>query len=682
MAKRSNHDTTVKMVREAIQDAWEYDRDNRREAAKDLDFLAGNQWPESVRRQREAEGRPMLTINRLPQFVHQVTNDIRQADLAIKVSPVDDGGDVQLVKIYNGLLRQIQYQSSASHVYASAAGHQVACGIGWWRIISQYTDDTGWDQELKIKLIKQPMAVFWDPGSVEVDRSDAMWIAVTELIPKRAFEKRYPKASPESVEVPGESGSYSSMFWINGDFVRVAEFWHKVPYKKRIGMTAEGQTIDLTEIKPDMRPFLPPITREREVDAFRVKQFLCSGRDVLSDTTDWPGKYIPIVPAVGDEIPLERVTWRGGLIRHARDPQQLYNFYRTATAESIALAPKAPYLATTKQIEKYKGMWDTQNTTQRPYLLYDVDPAAPGPPKREHPPEMPVALVQEAQIASDDMKATTGIYDASLGQRSNEQSGRAIQARQREGDVANFHYADNLSRALEHTGRILIDLIPKIYDNERVVRLMGEDGSEEPMVINRVLYGMDGMPVMVNDISAGRFDVRVNIGPSYSTKRLESADAMMQFVQAFPAAAPVIGDLVAKNQDWPGAEEIAKRLRNLVPPQVLADPEDPNAPQPPDPMDDPAMQLQMASAQKELEKTDAEIEKTRAETRLTEAKIAELGEKIASGEVHAKADKTRVETELMPHKQQRAEFESDRGDYREQERASREEQRAAAETNS
>jgi hypothetical protein len=305
--------------------------------------------------------------------------------------------------------------------------------------------------------------------------------------------------------------------------------------------------------------------------------------------------------------------------------------------------------------------------------------------------------MQEAQIAADDMKATTGIYDASLGQRSNETSGKAINARKQEGDVANFHYADNLERALEHTGRVLIDLIPKIYDNERVVRLMGEDGTEKQATINQVLYGMDGMPVMINDLSAGRFDVRVSIGPSYSTKRMEAADSMMQFLQAYPQAAPAIADLVVKNSDWAGADEIAKRLKNMVPPELLNDPEDPDAEQPPPAPPDPMQQLQVMGAQKEVEKVAAEVEKIQTETMLTKAKIAEIGAKIESGEIQAKADKTRVETELLPHQQAqkaidaernfglkdrqqgRSEYESDRGDFREQERSEREERQRTAE---
>lgn len=659
---RSGVDSTVKMVREVIQDAWEYERDNRREAARDLQFLAGDQWPQSVREQRERDGRPMLTLNRLPQFVHQVTNDIRQADLAIKVSPVDDQSDVQLAKIYNGLLKQIQYQSSAQHVYAMAASHQVSCGIGWWRVTSDYADDMSWDQELRIRLISHPLSVFWDPGSVEVDRSDAMWIAVTDLVPKKAFERMYPKAAAEGMDVPGESVS-TTMFWSSGDYVRRAEFWRKVAYQRRIGMTETGQAIDLTDIPRDMLAFLPPITRERMADSYKVEQVICSGVDVLSDVTKWPGKHIPVVPAVGTEIPLEKMTWRGGLIRHARDAQQLYNYARTAAVEATALAPKAPYVATSKQIGKFKDMWDTQNTTQRPYLLYEPDDRAPGAPKREHPPEMPAALIQEAQAAAEDLKATTGIYDASLGNKSNEQSGRAILARQREGDTANFHYSDNMTRALEHTGRILVDLIPKIYDTERVIRLMGEDGQEESIAINKVLYGENGMPVMINDLSAGRFDIRVNIGPSYATKRLEAAAAMMEFLGAYPAAAPVIGDLIAKNMDWPGADEIAKRLRNMLEaqmPQVLVDKDDPNAEPPPEQPPDPAQELQMMGAQKQIEKVDAEIEKIRAETRLTEAKVVEVGDKISAGEVHAKADKTRVEAELLPEKHMQQAIDAER----------------------
>jgi hypothetical protein len=599
----------VKTARECIEESWEHDRDNRRDASSDLSFLAGNQWPDAVRNERAKSGRPMLTINSLPQVVRQVTNDIRQADLAIKVSPVDDTSDPQLADIYNGLIRQIQYQSSAKHVYSTAAEHSAACGIGWFRVCTEYADDSAFDQEIRLKAIRHPLSVYCDPAAVMPDRSDANWIAVTEMLPKKEFKRKYPKAAEVDVEIGGATmTAESSLFWATTDAVRIAEYWRKVPVKKTLALLEDGQTVDITGKGEGELGYLP-IVRTREADSFKVEMFIVSGLDVLDGPFEWAGKIIPIVPVIGAEIPLEEKTYRHGIVRFARDPAQLYNFYATATAEAIALAPKAPWLVTATQIGPYKSMWDTANVGNKPYLIYDPDPNAPGmAPKREHPPEVPVALMQERSNAAEDMKRVTGIYDASLGARSNEVSGIAIRQRQLEGDVANYHYADNLQRSLEHCGRILIDLIPKVYDNERVVRLMGEDGSEEPVRINVVAMSDDGVPMVMNDLSIARFDIRVTIGASYSTKRQETAEALGEFMKSLPpeAALPV-GYLVAKNSDWSGAEEIAKVLRNMVPPELLADPDDPST-QPPPPEPDPTVMAKVEESAAKTRKLTAEAE--------------------------------------------------------------------------
>lgn len=602
----------AKMVREAIQDAWSHDRDNREESATDLAFLAGHQWPETVKREREAAKRPMLTINRLPQFVRQITNDIRQADLAIKVVPEDDTSDPKLAKIYDGLIRQIQYRSSAKHVFATAAEHQAGCGIGFFRVTTRYVDDMAFDQEIILKDIPNPLSVYVDPAAVMPDRSDASWIAITEMMPRKSFEQRYPKASVVEVAAPLDQ-STRPFYWASEDGIRVCEYWWKEPTKKLLGMLATGETVDLTDIPRTMHQMLG-VMRVRQVNTFKIKMALVSGSDVLEGPFDWPGKYIPIVPVIGGEFPLDHRRYRYSVIRFARDAQQLYNYYRTATAEAIALAPKAPYVATPQMIGPFKAMWDTAHQANRPYLLYEPDPSAPGArPQREHPPEVPAALMQEASIASDDMKGTTGIYDAALGQRSNETAGIAIRSRQVESDVANYHFADNLQRGLEHAGRILVDLIPKIYDNERVVRLLAEDGQEEPVRINQVVMDYDGVPVVINDLSAAAFDIRVTIGRSYATKRLETADSMIEFMKAIPGAAPIMGDLIAKALDFPDADVIAKRLKNTIPPAVLADPDDPNSPPPPDPQDDPMVQAELRikaadAALKEAQAMKAEME--------------------------------------------------------------------------
>lgn len=601
----------VKDARDRLDQAYQFERENRREAALDMAFVAGYQWPESIRKERQAAGRPILTINRLPQFIRQVTNDIRQADLAIKVSPVDDDSDPKLAKIYNGLLRQIHYQSSAKHVYGQAAEHQVACGIGWFRVCTEYVDDEAFDQEIRLKAVRNPLSVYCDPAAVELDRSDANWMLVTELIPTAAFKAKYPKVPLDGVDPPTD-GTGDRLTWLTRDGVRIAEYWVRRKVKKTLGLTAQGETVDLSQMPPDIVKLLG-LVKTREADAYEVEQYIVSGAAILEGPYKWAGRWIPIVPVVGSETPLETAIVRHGLIRFARDPQQLYNYNRTAAAETLALQPKSPWLVTFKMIAKVKGIWDNANKNNTPYLPYEADSDAPGGPTRQHPPEMPQAFANEAMIADQDMKATTGIYDASLGAKSNETSGIAIRNRERQGDTANYHYGDNLQRSMWHAGRIMIDLIPKIYDNDRIIRMLGEDDGEEMVRVNQVVMGQDGMPVVINDLSAGRFDVRATIGASYATKRMEAADTLIEYLKADPQAIPMIRDLVAKNFDWPGSDEMAKRFKNSIDPRLMVDPEDPNAPPPPNPLDNPMAQTELRLKTAQAVKAEADAQKTMIE---------------------------------------------------------------------
>lgn len=645
----------VKEARTCIEDSYTFEKVNREDAASDLNFLAGNQWPDSVKRVREQNGRPMLTINRLPQFVRQITNDIRQADIAIKVAPEDDQSDPKLAEIYDGLIRQIQYRSSAKHVYSQAAEHQASCGIGWFRIVTEYADDMAFDQEIKIKGIKNPLSVYWDPASVEPDRSDAMWIAVTEMIPKAAFQKKWPKAKHVDVETPTDvpSGGTDTrpFFWNTDESIRVAEYWRKVPETRTLALFEEGSTVDITEFDDWSMRMLPPIVMQRECETFRVEMYRVSGAEVLDGPHEWAGRDIPLIPVIGGEFPLENKTYRYGAIRFARDPQQLYNYYRTAHAELLALQPKAPYLVTTAMLANpdIKAVWDQAGKENLPYLPYDTDPENPGAkPERLPPPQPSAAMVQEGMLAQDDMKATTGIFDSALGQKSNETSGVAIGRRQAESDVANYHYIDNLQRSLEYAGRQLVDLIPKVYDNERVIRLMpehGHEGQEKFESINRVVYTHDGVPVVMNDLSAASFDIRVTIGKSYATRRMEAADGLWQFAKALPPEVSVnILDLIAKNLDIPESDEMAKRLHRMVPQQLLTDPNDPNAP-PPQP--DPAQQAAAAAAQMELQKMELEVQKGQGELAKIQAEIER-----ADAQLQAQVQKGQADMALAQQKLQ------------------------------
>lgn len=611
----------VSEVRARLDRAYTHDKHNRDEAASDMRFLAGDQWPEYARQARA--NRPMLTVNKLPQFLHQVTNDIRQNAPVLKATPVDGKNDPQLAKVFDGIISDIQYRSSAKHVYATAAYHAAACGIGHWRVLTKFVEDESFDQELTIELIPYPLAVYWDPASVKPDRSDAMWCIVVEMVPKDTFKEKYPGATPQSVDAlmsnGSMSGTSSGLFWATNDHVLVAEYWCKKPAIKTIAAFESGQTLDITGLDMirlyQIQKQHGGIVRQRQANGHKVEQSIVSGAETLVQPTIWPGRYIPIIPVIGTEIPLETTTIRSGLLRNARDPQQLYNFYRSAAAEHIALSPKSPYLVTDTMIKLHKSDWTSLNTTNRPFLRYTPDREAPGmKPERIAAPEPPQALWQEAQVATDDIKATTGIYDASLGAKSNETSGVAIKRRENQGDTANFHYQDNLQRSIEQCGRVIIDLIPKVYDNERTARLLGEDGSEQFVPINTVLYDDNGEPVMVNDLNQGRYDIRVTIGPNYATKRLEAADAIIELMKALPPElAPLFADVAVKNLDIPEAQDLAKRLKAMLPPQALTDPDQPPPP-PPDPMQDPMYVAELNAKLASAKKATADARKVELET--------------------------------------------------------------------
>ena len=562
-----------RIVMDRFNKAWEADRFNREDALSDLKFVAGDQWPEDVRMQREAQGRPVITINRMPQFIRQVTGDMRQSRPAIKVSPVDDEGDPEIARMYNGIVRHIERQSKADMVYTMAFQATVGCGVGHFRIATEYAKDSVTEQDILIKAIQNPLGVFWDPNAKEVDRSDANWCFVAEGITEEAFKARFPKAVLSPINY--NEGQDSFLFWQNNDQLRIAEYWYKRPKKRILALMDDGKTVDLTEFKEELRQFLPIARKEngepiqREVEGFEVEMCIVSGSEVLEGPYKFPVPHIPIIPVVGEETVIGTQVVRSGLIRHAKDPQRLYNYWRSSAAEMIALAPKAPFLLTPDQIKNHRAMWDRANVSPLPYLLYNPDPAAPGAaPQRVAAPQPPNAMWQEAQIAADDMKGTTGIYDAGLGAKSNETSGRAILARQREGDTSTYHFFDNLAYAIRRAGEIVCALIPKIYDTERVVRLLNEDGSEAWVRINQSTIAEDGQPIVINDLSVGKYDVTVSTGPSYNTQRVEAANAMVEFARAYPNAAPAMLDKIAKMMDWPEHEEIAARLKAMLPPPL------------------------------------------------------------------------------------------------------------------
>lgn len=592
----------------------------------DLKFLSGEyQWDEEDRRRREAEGKPTLTFNALPQYVRKITGQIRQLNPGVKVSAGNDAASEEVAEIYEGLIREAEYRCDAASIYEGCAESGAQCGIGNFRIRADYCDYESFDQHLVIERIWNPFAVFYDPSSKAPTREDAEYVFILEEMHKDRFKAAYPDAKLTDFD----SSSVPEWLhrWRSGDSVIVAEYFWKDYEEYEIAQTPEGQII--------RGPFPKGMQlRKRKVRKPVIMWAKLTGDEVLEGPQRVAGSYIPVVAVTGEEIHIGEETYRSGAIRFAKDAQIAYNVMRTASVETALLQPRAPYLVTAKQVAGLETYWAEANSANRPYLPYNVDDKAP-PPMRVPPPVAPAALVAEAQIAAEDMKRTTGIYDASLGARSNETSGVAIQSRQREADMATSIYSDNMVKAVAHAGRIMVSMIREVYDTERVIRILGEDAQEKIVAINKIVESMDGYEVQ-NDMTAGEYAVRVSVGPTWANRKQEAGAGMMDFLQRIPQAAPIIADLVAGSQEWPDADRIAERLKKTIPPQLLEDDEKD------DQQPDPAKQAQMQQAQQQ-----AQLEGAKAQADVRKA-IAEAAEAAAQArKAQADAEKAIIELQAL-----------------------------------
>lgn len=560
----------------------EAESENRKAWIDDVRFARlGEQWPDGVKRQREIDGRPCLTINRMPAMLRQVVNDARQNKPAIKVHPVDSGAKRETAEILNGLIRNIEYTSNADVAYDTALDHAVTGGFGYFRIDVDYACDDEFDLDIKICRIANPLTVYGDENSTAADSSDWNKAFITELYTEREFEKRWKGAEKSNWE-----SSYRDLpdGWRDNELVRVAEWWTREEVPAKLLKLSDGMVLYVNEymrIKDILDAQGITVVGERDTKTNKVKQKIISGAEVLEEN-EWAGKYIPIVPVYGDEVMVEGKRHWISLTRWAKDPQQMFNYWRTASTELVALAPKAPYLGPKGAFNTDANKWATANNVSYPYIEYDGGVM----PQRQPFAGPPAGALQEALNASDDMKSTMGIYDAALGARSNETSGRAILQRQRESDTATFNYIDNLSRAIRHAGRVMVDLIPKVYNAPRIIRVIHEDGSNESVPINqpftpdqakspqaqayeagKTQETVDGL-TRIYDVTTGKYDVTCEAGPSFSTKREEAAAQMVELGRMFPPMMQVAGDLLVKNLDWPGADDIADRLKAMLPPQL------------------------------------------------------------------------------------------------------------------
>lgn len=633
----------------------------RKEALDDLKFRTGEQWPEEIKNSREQDKRPCLTINKLPQHSNQVINDIRQNRPAIQVDPLGNGAKEDTAEVIQGMVRHIETASDADIAYDTAVEMQVTIGFGYARIVTEYSNELSFDLEARIKMIENAFSVRLDPSGNMPDGSDTNWGHIFDDLSKDEFKTTYPNARLSQMNDWDTVGT-TSEGWVTKDGCRITEYFEKEMKRTKLYLLNNGSTICEEDLPTPPETFPDGVELVRSGDGEpitrstlrpKVMWYKLNGIEIL-ERQEFPSKYIPIIPFYGPRFLVEGERKIESLIRHAKDPQRMYNFWKSAETEMIALAPKAPFIGAEGQFENHEEKWETANTRSHAFLEYNevtIDGKPVGPPERQQF-EPPVQAIRAAGLeAGEDIKSTTGIYDPSLGNKSNEQSGVAIQRRTAQAQTSNYHFSGNAKRSVRHIGRILVDMIPRVYDTARAVRIIDPEDEQQIVQINQIF--MEGGEEKEHRLDLGTYDVAIDEGPSYHTKRQEFVASVLELVRANPQLWGQIGDLLVKEMDWPGARTVADRLVKFLPPAL----QDDKSPIPPQAQQQIAQMQSMIqelsgklAAADEMIKTDmiktsskerVEMAKLRAEI---EIELARLGHKSAEVVLDHQVDEIKQNT--------------------------------------
>ncbi len=621
--------------------ASDADSNNRMEALEDLKFAAGDQWPVEIQNSRNLEARPCLTINKVDSYVRQVTNQQRQQRPRIKVHPVNNEADLKIAKVLEGITRHIEVNSNADTAYDNAFDYAVRMGWGYWRVETDYVREDSFDQEIYIRPIHNPFTVYFDPNSVEPDGSDAEQCLVTEVIPKATFREMYPDADDGSGFTLRATGD-SSAEWVMKEDIRIAEYFHTERKATTLVLLSDGTKLYKEDL-PDADMMLAAgvtIISERKTYKKVIKWCKVTSMQVLEEG-EWIGSYIPVIPVYGAQLTVEDKRKKFGLVRHAKDPQRMYNFWRTSQTESIALAPKAKWLLAEGQDEGHENEWAQANIKSAPVLRYkqtDIEGRVAPQPTRLQPEAPPTGIMEAASSINGDLQAVLGIFDPNQMPTGNI-SGKALNGQQQQIDLSNYHFYDNLTRSIKHTGKIILDLIPKIYDAERVMRIIGDDGQPDMVTINQ----RDAVGAILNDVTVGEYDIVMDTGPGYQSKRIQAVEAMMPLM-AKDELFKIAGDLVFRNMDFPGADIIADRLAASNPLAQIDD----KSPIP------PQVQMQLAQSKQVIEQQQQQLQAMQLEIN-NRGQVAQIKEDGATKrklmEVTSKAHNTETMAEVKVNDQ-------------------------------
>jgi hypothetical protein len=588
-------------MREQYSSDIQFDKYNRDQALEDKKFSAGEQWDPVVLEQRK--GLPCLVINTIPQFTAQLVGDWRESRKAIKVLASNDE-DSDVASIRGDIIRSIEAQSRADRVYDSSFESTVQCGDGSFRVAVEYARDNVFDQDIFIRPIEDALSVVWDRYSVDPTGRDARRVFVNDRIPKKEFKRKYgQQCSSELLDDTSLAARLTIEGWTDEDSYQITEYWRLIERKRLLAMFPNGKVFEIDGDNMDKivaENGMP--TRTRVSWCSYAQMHLVTGFAILAGPYEYRLNRLPIIRMSGRVVNIGGRRVRYGLVRFMKDAARLRNFWRSTAAEQLGYAPKAKWMVTQSAVEGREKDIRKAHMTRDPLLVFNDEAIFGQNVLPMAPPGIEAALLNEANVNTQDMKDVTGIHDASLGVRSNETSGRAIMARQREGDVASLTFHDNGNAAVLEAGDVINQLIPQIMDGTRIVRAIGEDESVKFVKLN------DPMDPEAIDLSVGMFDVALGTGTSYTTRRVEAAQAMMDAVQVWPQLMGVAGDLVAKAQDWPGADKLAARLKKTVPPQFLEEGEEGGVGVTPEQMQELQTQLQTLVQENQQLKTDKTID--------------------------------------------------------------------------
>jgi hypothetical protein len=574
-------DSRIQEAIDFLKFSNEADTENRQKGLDDLKFSSGDQWPIEVQNSRHLEARPCLTINKLDAYVRQIVNQMRQSRPRMRAHSMNSEANAKVADVITGIFKHIEVNSDADTAYDTAGEYAVRIGWGYWRVVTDYVREDSFDQEIFIRPIDNPFSVYFDPNSIQPDGSDAEKVLITTLMSKDDFKIQYPEADDGGDFNQRGTGDFDPD-WVQKEDIRVAEYFYVERKKTKLLLLSDGTKVYKDEApSPEILAAAGiMVVGERETMRKQIKWCKLTGLEILEER-DWSGRYIPVVPVYGQQLTVEDKRKKYGLVRNAKDAQRMYNYWQTSLTESIALAPKAKWLLAEGQDEGHENEWAQANIKSMPVLRYkqtDINGKEAPAPQRLQPEPPPAGVIAAAMSIDKDLQSVVGIFDPSQLPQGN-MSGKAIRGQQMQQDMTNFHYYDNLVRSMKHTGRIILDLIPKIYDRERVLRIIGYDGKPEMVTLNQRTQDEMGVEKVLNDVTVGEYDVYMDTGPGYQSKRQEAVEAMMPMISTNQELFNLAGDLVFRNMDFPGAEVIADRLaannplaqideKSEIPPQI------------------------------------------------------------------------------------------------------------------